>query len=444
MKKNVTFVFFSLFFMLSSQTYCQKFVIKGQTIFDGDEKPAIGTTILVEGTTKGTITDLDGYFRLELEQGEHILVFGYTKHKDQRIKVNLFAHGDLGEIRIYKRKKQRLRTVTFDGASVASLPDVNIYRLPEKKSRLDHWGKTFNKESKIKQKAKPCLVFESGAQKYVRGWFDGKVVDGYASGKGNAFILGLGAGDARIESKFKKGKATGNTVYYGFVEVDNKEIPMIANSIYKNGLMDGETIIEHKESFRLHGKEVTYLVFTIKNNRIQGRQYFYDANSKIQFIYECDERGNCETLGSNRYTSADEKIVRAIVAVAAGVIVKGVIDLPKTLREQRASSNNGAYYDEEPIAENDNKSKKKEEDDCFERYQKGLKFDRERSDVLWGKCKPCKEYRIPPKWILGSSSTIYLIETSEGEWYHGYDFSWSGNEKGPFKSMEEAINDLCN
>ena len=56
------------------------------TIIDETGEPMIGVSVLVQGTTTGTVTDLDGKFVLEVPQMLHWL-FLYIGYKTQNIKV---------------------------------------------------------------------------------------------------------------------------------------------------------------------------------------------------------------------------------------------------------------------------------------------------------------------------------------------------------------------
>lgn len=58
------------------------------TILDATLKdPLPGVTVLVKGTTKGTATDLDGKFRINLQQGEDVLVFSFIGFTSQEVVV---------------------------------------------------------------------------------------------------------------------------------------------------------------------------------------------------------------------------------------------------------------------------------------------------------------------------------------------------------------------
>jgi len=55
-------------------------------VMDSDGTPLIGVNILVQGTTNGTISDLDGSFTLDANDGD-VLVFSYVGYEEQSITV---------------------------------------------------------------------------------------------------------------------------------------------------------------------------------------------------------------------------------------------------------------------------------------------------------------------------------------------------------------------
>jgi TonB-linked SusC/RagA family outer membrane protein len=72
-------------FLLSMSAYSQVREITG-TVRDEDNLPMIGETIAIEGTTRGTVTDLDGTYSIEAssEEGLH---FSYVGYQDRTIPV---------------------------------------------------------------------------------------------------------------------------------------------------------------------------------------------------------------------------------------------------------------------------------------------------------------------------------------------------------------------
>ena len=74
MKKIVGVILLHL--MLVSFAFPQKIVVEG-TVMDSAGEPLPGVNILVEGTLFGTVTNMDGYYSLELQSKDATLVFSF-------------------------------------------------------------------------------------------------------------------------------------------------------------------------------------------------------------------------------------------------------------------------------------------------------------------------------------------------------------------------------
>ncbi|PWD97862.1 SusC/RagA family TonB-linked outer membrane protein [Marinilabilia rubra] len=65
----------------------QQFTVQG-TVTDTGGEPIPGVNIVVEGTTTGTITDIDGNYTLSVEDPNTVLLFSFVGFEDQRVEVN--------------------------------------------------------------------------------------------------------------------------------------------------------------------------------------------------------------------------------------------------------------------------------------------------------------------------------------------------------------------
>jgi len=87
---NVTYKFIERHIMLvgedSPTSVNQEFSVKG-TVVSGDGEPLPGVTIIVKGTSTGTITDIDGAFALNGIKSSDVLVFSFIGMKTQEIAV---------------------------------------------------------------------------------------------------------------------------------------------------------------------------------------------------------------------------------------------------------------------------------------------------------------------------------------------------------------------
>jgi len=84
--KNLILPAFLLFTSLSAFAQ-QKVDISGTVTEPGTKEPLIGVSISIEGTTTGTVTDLDGLYTLKDVPSNGFLVFSYLGMKTQRIAI---------------------------------------------------------------------------------------------------------------------------------------------------------------------------------------------------------------------------------------------------------------------------------------------------------------------------------------------------------------------
>ena len=68
--------------------YAQQVKLTGNAVAASDKQPMIGLTVLVKGTTNGTVTDLDGNYMLNNVAKDATIVFSMIGYKTQEIKVN--------------------------------------------------------------------------------------------------------------------------------------------------------------------------------------------------------------------------------------------------------------------------------------------------------------------------------------------------------------------
>lgn len=76
-----------LSFVFCSAASTQSRVVSG-TITSEEGETIPGVSILIQGTAKGTISDVDGKYQLDLSNQEQVLVFSFIGHKTQTIDVN--------------------------------------------------------------------------------------------------------------------------------------------------------------------------------------------------------------------------------------------------------------------------------------------------------------------------------------------------------------------
>ena len=75
-------LFLSYSFTLSAATF-----VKGTIKDSKSATPLIGVSVVVEGTTTGTVTDIDGNYSIEAPSANSVLVFSYVGYITQKIKI---------------------------------------------------------------------------------------------------------------------------------------------------------------------------------------------------------------------------------------------------------------------------------------------------------------------------------------------------------------------
>ncbi len=119
------------FICVVSSTNAQKNV--SGTIIDNDGLPLIGANVIIKGTTIGTITDIDGNYKLNVPDDNSVLVISYTGFDTKEINASdandtfvLSAGNLLDEIVFTAYGTQRKREITGSVTSVEAEDIENI------------------------------------------------------------------------------------------------------------------------------------------------------------------------------------------------------------------------------------------------------------------------------------------------------------------------------
>lgn len=87
---------FSLFLVFSSiSLYAQNITVSGTVTDNVFKEPLIGVTIVIEGTTDGTVTDIDGNYTINNVPSNGSLVVSYVGMQSQTVAVNGRANIDI-------------------------------------------------------------------------------------------------------------------------------------------------------------------------------------------------------------------------------------------------------------------------------------------------------------------------------------------------------------
>lgn len=112
MKKFITVILL----LLTLENFAQKSKIKGIVTDTKTNEPLIGVNVSVQNTTLGTSTDTSGFYELELETGEQIIVFSYVGYED-KIETVLIKNNELKILNVTVGENDNiLNTVVVSGS----------------------------------------------------------------------------------------------------------------------------------------------------------------------------------------------------------------------------------------------------------------------------------------------------------------------------------------
>ncbi|MCC5936775.1 MAG: TonB-dependent receptor [Lunatimonas sp.] len=135
-KIKLLWVVVMLFVASTLTTQAQTREVTGTVISGEDNLPLPGVSVLVKGTTRGGVTDIDGEFRVSLQPGDNILVFsfvGFTPFEAEvgsrsNMQVTLMPDmQSLSEVIVVGYGEQKKETIT---GSVATVKGAELVKSP--------------------------------------------------------------------------------------------------------------------------------------------------------------------------------------------------------------------------------------------------------------------------------------------------------------------------
>jgi iron complex outermembrane receptor protein len=133
MKKNIFFLFLFVSILANAQT----FTLKGKVVDENNESLS-GATVLVKETNKGTATDFDGKFSMDLTKGEYTIQVSFIGYKtniqgvtivNQDVELNFFLTSDenvLEEVLVSAVRVNAEVPVTFSNLSKKEISKRNL------------------------------------------------------------------------------------------------------------------------------------------------------------------------------------------------------------------------------------------------------------------------------------------------------------------------------
>ena len=111
-------------------------VVRGMVIDAEDKEPAIGASVVIDGTNKGVATNVDGQFALKLPP-DTSLVISYIGYKKQKVHVSSLLHSDNNVFILEVSDLSGLSGIAGGLVTVLNYDDVYGYRTYKPKSHKE-------------------------------------------------------------------------------------------------------------------------------------------------------------------------------------------------------------------------------------------------------------------------------------------------------------------
>ena len=102
-------------------------VVRGMVIDAEDKEPLIGASVVIDGTNKGVVTNVDGQFALKLPP-DTSLVISYIGCKDKKVRVSSLLHSDDNVIVLEADDLSGLSVIAGGLVTVLNYDDVYGHR----------------------------------------------------------------------------------------------------------------------------------------------------------------------------------------------------------------------------------------------------------------------------------------------------------------------------
>ena len=111
-------------------------VVRGMVVGGDDKEPLIGTSIVIDGTKKGDVTNIDGQFALKVPS-DTSLVISYIGYKTKKVHVSSLLHSDNNVIVLEEDREAMLDGIVTTATLPTSKDDVYGHRTYKPKSHKE-------------------------------------------------------------------------------------------------------------------------------------------------------------------------------------------------------------------------------------------------------------------------------------------------------------------
>ena len=111
-------------------------VVRGMVIGSDNKEPVIGASVVIDGTKKGVVTNIDGQFALKLSP-DTSLVISYIGYKTKKVHVSSLLHSDNNVIVLEEDREAMLDGIVAIATLPTSKDDVYGHRTYRPKSHKE-------------------------------------------------------------------------------------------------------------------------------------------------------------------------------------------------------------------------------------------------------------------------------------------------------------------
>ena len=111
-------------------------VVRGMVIGSDDKEPVIGASVVIDGTNKGVVTNVDGLFVLKLPP-DTSLVISYIGYKKKKVHVSSLLHSDNNVIVLEEDREAMLDGIVAIATQPTCKDDVYGHRTYKPKSHKE-------------------------------------------------------------------------------------------------------------------------------------------------------------------------------------------------------------------------------------------------------------------------------------------------------------------
>jgi len=177
--RSFRFLFTIIFILLFADINAQNGIIRGSVYDEGTGESLMGVTIVVEGTTKGIVTDLDGKFNLQILPGTYNLRLSFVSYETSIIKGVKVISGEvtiLDDLRL-KSSTIGLSEVTVSAEMTRNTEGAMMSIKMQSPNLIDgissvNFKKMGDSDAASSMKRVPGVSVEGGKYIYVRGLGD--------------------------------------------------------------------------------------------------------------------------------------------------------------------------------------------------------------------------------------------------------------------------------